>query len=45
TLNSVTVETELAGPITFIGRGAGSVETASAVLADLLAVKERYGGA
>jgi len=44
TLNAVTVETELAGPITFIGRGAGSVETASAVLADLLAVKERYGG-
>ena len=44
TLNAVTVETKLAGPITFIGRGAGSVETASAVLADLLAVKERYGG-
>lgn len=43
TLNAVTVETELAGPITFIGRGAGSVETASAILADLLAVKERYG--
>lgn len=44
TLNAVTVNTELAGPITFIGRGAGSVETASAVLSDLLAIRERYGG-
>ena len=44
TLNAVTVNTELAGPITFIGRGAGSIETASAVLADLIALKERYGG-
>lgn len=44
TLNAVTVETKLAGTITFIGRGAGSVETASAILADLLAVKEQYGG-
>ncbi|MDU9376920.1 Homoserine dehydrogenase [Methanocorpusculaceae archaeon Sp1] len=43
TLNAVTVDTELAGPVTFIGRGAGSVETASAVLADLIALKERYG--
>ncbi len=43
TLNAVTVDTEFAGPITFIGPGAGSVETASAVLSDLLAIREQYG--
>lgn len=43
TLNAITVETEYAGPITFIGRGAGSVETASAILADLLFIEEKYG--
>lgn len=43
TLNAVTVETEYAGPITFIGRGAGSVETASAILADLISIYEKYG--
>lgn len=43
TLNAVTVETEYAGAITFIGRGAGSVETASAILADLLFITDKYG--
>lgn len=42
TLNAVTVETEYAGDVTFIGRGAGSVETASAILSDLLYIYERY---
>ncbi|MDO5845200.1 MAG: homoserine dehydrogenase [Methanocorpusculum sp.] len=42
TLNAVTVDTEYAGEITFIGRGAGSVETASAILSDLLSVYEKY---
>ena len=43
TLNAITVETEYAGAITFIGRGAGSVETASAILADLLFIADKYG--
>ncbi|MBP2132641.1 homoserine dehydrogenase [Methanomicrobium sp. W14] len=36
TLNAVTAETDLAGDVTFIGKGAGSVETASAIISDLL---------
>ena len=36
TLNAALIETALAGDITVIGRGAGSVETASAILSDLL---------
>lgn len=43
TLNAVTVDMEFAGPVTFIGRGAGSIETASAILADLIAIRDRYG--
>ena len=42
TLNAITIETELAGPITFIGRGAGSIETASAILSDLMKIKREY---
>ncbi|MBE6507289.1 MAG: homoserine dehydrogenase [Methanocorpusculum parvum] len=42
TLNAVTVETEYAGDVTFIGRGAGSVETASAILSDLLFIYDKY---
>ncbi len=42
TLNAVTVETDMAGEITFIGRGAGSTETASAVISDLLSIRDRY---
>jgi len=44
TLNAVTVVTDMAGELTFIGKGAGSVETASAVLGDLLYIRERYAG-
>lgn len=36
TLNAALIETELAGDIVVIGKGAGSVETASAILSDLL---------
>jgi homoserine dehydrogenase len=44
TLNAVTVVTDMAGELTFIGKGAGSVETASAVIGDLLSIRERYAG-
>lgn len=36
TMNAITLETKMAGPLTFVGRGAGGSETASAVLADLI---------
>ena len=42
TLNAITVETEYAGAITFIGAGAGSVETASAILSDLVFILKKY---
>ncbi len=42
TLNAVTISTDLAGSLTFIGKGAGSIETASAVIGDLLHIKETY---
>jgi homoserine dehydrogenase len=35
-LNAITIETDMAGEITMIGTGAGSVETASALIGDLL---------
>ncbi len=38
TLNVASVETELAGEITVTGKGAGSVETASSILSDLLSI-------
>jgi len=36
TLNAALIETQLAGGIVVVGKGAGSVETASAILSDLL---------
>lgn len=42
TLNAVTLETDMAGSLTFIGKGAGSVETASALIGDLLFIQEKY---
>lgn len=36
TLNAALIQTELAGDMVVIGKGAGSVETASAILSDLL---------
>jgi len=41
TLNAVVFSTELAGDITVIGRGAGIMETASALLSDSLVVADR----
>ena len=38
TLNTAQILTDLAGPITVSGRGAGRLETASAVLSDLIAI-------
>ncbi len=38
TLNVASVDTELAGEITVTGKGAGPVETASAILSDLIAI-------
>ncbi len=42
TLNALTLETDMAKEITLIGRGAGSVETASAIIGDLLCIRDRY---
>jgi homoserine dehydrogenase len=44
TLNALTVVTDMAGELTFIGKGAGSIETASAVIGDLLYIREMYAG-
>lgn len=40
TLNAVTLETDLAKEITLVGRGAGSIETASTILNDLIDIVE-----
>lgn len=42
TLNALTLETDMAKEITLIGRGAGSVETASAIIGDLLYIRDHY---
>jgi homoserine dehydrogenase len=39
-LNAITIETDMAGEITLIGKGAGSVETASAIIGDLLFIRD-----
>jgi homoserine dehydrogenase len=38
TLNVATLKTDLADDVTVVGKGAGSVETASAILSDLLSI-------
>jgi homoserine dehydrogenase len=43
TLNALTLETDMAKEITLIGRGAGSIETASAIIGDLLFIRNHYG--
>jgi homoserine dehydrogenase len=43
TLNALTLETDMAKEITLIGRGAGSIETASAIIGDLLYIRDHYG--
>jgi homoserine dehydrogenase len=42
TLNAVTLETDMANELTLIGRGAGSIETASSIIGDLLTISDRY---
>jgi homoserine dehydrogenase len=42
TLNAITIKTDMAGEITLIGKGAGSVETASAVIGDILYITSGY---
>ncbi|MDQ1254104.1 MAG: homoserine dehydrogenase [Euryarchaeota archaeon] len=44
TLNVASVHTELAGEITVTGKGAGSTETASAILSDLIAIYGKLSG-
>ena len=40
--NALTVETDLLGEVTMVGPGAGRVETAFAVLGDLIAIRELH---
>ena len=40
TLNAITIETDMAGQITLIGKGAGAKETASACIGDLLFIRD-----
>lgn len=41
TLNVATIKTDLAGDITVIGKGAGPVEAASAILSDIISIYSR----
>lgn len=43
TLNAISVCCDLAGDVTFIGKGAGPYPTASAILADLNFIRDAYG--
>ncbi len=38
TLNVASIQTDLAGTVTITGRGAGSIETASAIISDIIAI-------
>ncbi|MBP6021341.1 MAG: homoserine dehydrogenase [Candidatus Methanomethylophilaceae archaeon] len=40
TLNAAEITTDLAGPISVSGRGAGRIETASAILSDLISIMD-----
>ena len=42
-LNALTIETDMAKEITLIGKGAGSIETASAIIGDVLYIRDHYG--
>ncbi|AMK13432.1 homoserine dehydrogenase [methanogenic archaeon mixed culture ISO4-G1] len=44
TLNTAEITTEMAGPILISGRGAGRMETASAIISDLVAVLDKRFG-
>lgn len=41
-LNAITIETDMAGEITLIGKGAGSRETASAIIGDVLFIRDAH---
>jgi homoserine dehydrogenase len=43
-LNAIIVKTSLAGDLVFIGKGAGSLETASAVIGDILFIRDINAG-
>ncbi len=43
-LNAIIVRTDLAGDLLFVGKGAGSLETASAVIGDILFIRDKYAG-
>ena len=43
-LNAVEIETDLAGPVLFHGRGAGSMPTTSAVVADIVDISRKIVG-
>ena len=43
-LNAVEIETDLAGPVLFHGRGAGSLPTTSAVVADIVDISRKIVG-
>jgi len=40
TLNAITFVSEHSGELTLIGKGAGGIETASAILRDLIEIRE-----
>jgi len=44
TLNVATIRTDLAGDITVIGKGAGPIEAASAILSDIISIYNSSGG-
>jgi len=44
TLNTAEISTELAGPILISGRGAGRMETASAIISDLVGILDKRFG-
>jgi homoserine dehydrogenase len=41
-LNAITIETDMAGEITLLGKGAGSRETASAIIGDVLFIRDAH---
>jgi homoserine dehydrogenase len=43
TMNVATLKTDLADDVTVVGRGAGSIETASAILSDLISIWKARG--
>lgn len=43
-LNAIIIRTDLAGELVFVGKGAGSLETASAVIGDILSIRNAYEG-